>query len=147
MSLPLFFPAVRYVKSLVRTNATTLEDLCAKAGVDCKASGPWTQRLVMVHSAGERQPWVHAEPGDWNAVEIGAPVSKDEVALARWALGALAFMLFDGVARASIAGEPWARIERPRGRVPGPRRPRSVAERVRSTRRAAACAKVTQLDD
>lgn len=67
-------------------------------------------------------------------MEIGVPSLKSDRERARWALGAMAFMLFDGVARASIAGEPWARIARPRGRSPASRRPRSVAERVRLSR-------------
>ena len=96
--------------------------------------GAWTQRLVAVRDAGPVEPWIHAEPGEWNAVEIGVPPLKSGVARARWALGAMAFALFDGVARASIAGAPWAKIERPRGRSLGVRRPRSGAERARSAR-------------
>lgn len=134
MTLPLFFPPIRYVKTVDRKGAITLERLCAKAGASCKALGPWTQRPVIVRNAGHAPPWIHAEPGDWNAVEIGAPPLKTRTARARWALGALAFALFDGVARASIAGQPWAKIERPRGRPPGTRRPRSNAERVRRMR-------------
>lgn len=134
MPLPLFFPPVRYVKALDRSAAVPLERLCAMAGASCKASGAWTQRPVIVRDAGHATPWIHAEPGEWNAVEIGVPSLKSDRERARWALGAMAFMLFDGVARASIAGEPWARIARPRGRSPASRRPRSVAERVRLSR-------------
>ncbi|MCL1962443.1 MAG: hypothetical protein FWG56_11890 [Desulfovibrionaceae bacterium] len=134
MPLPLFFPLVRYVKTIDRKDAITLELLCAKAGTACKAFGQWTQRPVILRNAGDAVPWIHAEPGDWNAVEVGAPPLKTDTARARWALGALAFALFDGVARASIAGAAWARIERPRGRLPGTQRPRSSAERVRRAR-------------
>lgn len=135
MTLPLFFPTVKFVKTVDRAHAVTLESLCEQAGVACKALGRWTQRPVIVRDADESTAWVHAEPGDWNAVEIGVPPLKGgDVARARWALGAMAFALFDGVARASIAGQPWARIEHPRGRAPGPRRALSNAERVRRSR-------------
>lgn len=135
MALPLFFPTVKFVKTLDRANAVTLESLCVQAGTACKALGRWTQRQVIVQEAKDSTPWIFAEPGDWNAVEIGVPALKGgDVARARWALGAMAFALFDGVARASIAGEPWARIERPRGRQPGPRRPLSNAERAQRFR-------------
>ena len=134
MALPLFFPNLRDVKAVDRSGAVPLQELCVQAGTQCKALGQWTQRLVVVRDAGEAQPWIHAEPGDWNPVEIGVPPLKTDADRARWALGAMAFVVFDGVARASIAGEPWAKIERPRGRAPGPRRPRSAAERVRLMR-------------
>ena len=136
MALPLFFPPVRYVKTVNRKNALTLAALCARAGAPCNALGRWTQRPVILRPAGNAPAWIHAEPGDWNAVEIGVPPLKSDTAHARWALGAMAFALFDGVARASIAGAPWAKIERPRGRSPGPRRPRSSAERVHRLRAA-----------
>lgn len=113
MALPLFYPLVKYVKSLDRTGAVPIALPCEQAGTTCKAMGPWTQRLVIVRNAGSKAPWIHVEPGDWNAVEIGAPPMPDETARAQWALGAMAFAVFDGVARASIAGEHWAKIECP----------------------------------
>jgi hypothetical protein len=136
MALPLFFPQVKFVPAVSRAGALTLEALCMSAGTTCKALGRWTQRLVIVREAGNAPPWIHAEPGDWNAVEIGVPPLKDDKARARWALGAMAFALFDGVARASVASQPWARIERPRGRAPGTRRSMTGAERTRRSRAA-----------
>lgn len=116
MALPLFFPPVRYVKTIDRKNAIPLDSLCDLARTRCEAFGSWTQRLIVMHDAEGREPWLLAEPGDWGAVEIGVPSLGSTVAKARWALGALAFVLFDGVARATLQGKEWARIERPRGR-------------------------------
>jgi hypothetical protein len=134
MALPLFFPPVKFVPAVNRAGALTLQALCLQAGAACQAIGRWTQRPVVVREAGRTPPWIHAEPGDWNAVEIGVPPLKSAQARARWALGAMAFALFDGVARASVAGQPWARIQRPRGRSPGDQRPLTGAERARRLR-------------
>ena len=137
MALPLFFPTIKYVKRLDRSSAMPLEALCALAGVPCHALGRWTQRpVILCDAAPDGEPWIRAEPGDWNAVEVGLPPLPNNVARARWALGALAFAVFDGVARASVAGQPWARIAQPRGRAPGPRRALSDAERVARLRQA-----------
>ena len=104
MALPLFFPTIKYVKRLDRSSAMPLEALCALAGVPCHALGRWTQRpVILCDAAPDGEPWIRAEPGDWNAVEVGLPLLPNNVARARWALGALAFAVFDGVARASVA--------------------------------------------
>lgn len=131
MALPLRFPHVKYVPHLERNGAVTLEGLCLQAQTRCEAVGAWTQRTIILIDAGSRDPWIRAEPGDWGAVEIGVPtLGGSEVRRARWALGALAFStLFDQVARATVAGKEWARIEMPRGPAPQPRRPFTAAER------------------
>lgn len=134
MTLPLFFPPVKYVKFIERDKAIALDELCAQAGEVCQAFGPWTKRpIVLRPAAPKQQPWILAEPGDWGAVEIGVPHGSD-VQCARWALGALAFVLFDGVARATVQGKNWAQIERPRGRDREPRRAMTNAERQRRFR-------------
>lgn len=133
MSLPLFFPNVKYVKSIDRSGAITLEQLCEKAQTRCQAIGRWTQRPVVISKASDSPPWVNAEPGDWATVEIGVPPLGNDVKEARWALGVLAFVIFDGVARASVHGQEWARIEKPRGPSPTGRA-LSNAERQRKFR-------------
>jgi hypothetical protein len=116
MSIPLFFPPVRYVPRLALTSrATTLRALCASAGVACKASGPWTERVVDV-LPGKALEMV-AEPGDGAPVQIAVPPGNGRQR-ARLALAAMAYGLHDLVARQSIRGEPWTRIALPRGRIP-----------------------------
>ena len=144
MTLPVFFPHPRYVKSLPRDGALPLADVCALAGVPCAALGAWTQRpiLMTVLADGDAQdgaqPWIQLEPGDWGAVALGIPAKRaTPAARAQWALGALAYVLFDGVARVSIAGAAWARAEAPRGAVPAAQRPLTNAERQRRLRRRA----------
>ena len=134
MPLPAFFPHPRYVPRLAGKGALPLEALCAQAGTGCAAIGPWTQRPIVLKDGGST-PWIAAEPGDWGVVHVGVPSSRTTgQARAQWALGALAYVLFDGVARASIAGASWAKVERPPGAAPANRRARSVAERQRALR-------------
>lgn len=132
MSLPLFFPPLRYVKWIDRSHAIPLEQLCAEAGVRCEAVGAWVRRPIVLLNAVAAKPWLRAEPGDWGAVEVGTPPLGSRVRQARWALGALAFVLFDGVARATVQGKPWALIERARGPAQGARRSLTNAERQRN---------------
>lgn len=77
---------------------------------------PWCggERLVVVLDAAGREPWIRAESDKGGVVEVGVPPVAGEVNRARWALGALAFSpLFDGVSRAAVRGQVWARIEEP----------------------------------
>lgn len=99
------------------------------ANTQCEALGAWTQRPIVLSDSKDQPPWLWAEPGDWGAVHIGAPLMSNPVRQARWALGALAYVLFDGVARASVNAKEWARIERPRGRQQQARRAKTNAER------------------
>ena len=111
-----------------------LEALCAQAGAACAAIGSWTHRPIVLKDGGYA-PWIAAEPGDWGVVHVGVPNTRTTGrARAQWALGALAYVLFDGVARASIAGASWAKVERPPGAAPANRRARSVVERQRALR-------------
>lgn len=137
MSLPVFFPPVRYVPFISDTSWVTLEDLCQHAGERCEAVGAWTQRKIVIKQARDQPSWIKAEPGDWGAVEIGAPELASSKETARWALGALAFVLFDGVARATLLNKPWARIAEPRGRKPQIKRPMTSLERQRKMREKA----------
>ena len=115
MSIPLFFPPVRYVPRLaISARATTLRALCDSAGVACKASGAWTDRVVDLVTAESVQ--ISAQPGDWSAVQISLPGS-DQRNRARLALAIMAYALHDLVARQSIMGAPWAQISLPRGRI------------------------------
>jgi hypothetical protein len=135
MPLPLFFPAVRYKPSIAEDGRVSLEAICDEAGVHCGAVGAWTQRAVRIVEGGEKG-WILAEPGSWGTVEIGVPQSDWATSRrrARWALGAMAYMLFDGVARASIAGQQWVRVAVPPGRAPSEGLALSNAERQRRHR-------------
>ena len=115
MSIPLFYPPVRYLPRLqLSERATSLRELCGIAGVACKASGAWTDRVVDLSFAADLQ--IFAEPGDWSTVQITMPVDTPCNA-ARLALAVMAYALHDLVARQSIQGAPWARVAPPRGRI------------------------------
>ncbi len=136
MSLPVFYPSPVYVRR-IRGRARTIEALCRLAGVECRAFGNWVRRPVVIRSFGDSIR-VAAEPGDWGAVEITLPQPvQSEREQARLALGALAYSLFDGVARSSVAGQEWSRAALPRGRRPGAARPKSNAERQQALRQRA----------
>ena len=133
MSTPLFFPVPRYVAHLPPSAAyRPLRHWCEVAGVRCKASGAWVDRPVRLRS-GPYAIVAEASPG--NRVTISAP-SRRGVSLARYALGALAYTLMDGVARQSVRGEDWTR---PSARVGRPRtgRARNSRERQRLLRASA----------
>ena len=136
MSLPIFFPAPIYVRQIRgRGRGRSIEQLCQLAGVQCRAIGNWVNRRVVIRVMGDRIS-VAAEPGDWGTVAITIPESiVVEQEQARFALGALAYSLFDGVARASVAGQAWSRAATPPGRRPGAARPKSNAERQLAFRR------------
>jgi hypothetical protein len=93
--------------------------------------GRWVNREIIVVRASEPgEESIVCEPGDWQKVLIATPANcAGEVASARWALGALAYAVFDGVARASIAGQAWARAAVPPGPSPASRAPMSNAQR------------------
>ena len=130
MSLPVFFPPVRFQQS-VSERGVPLTAICAMAGVPCKALGRWVNREIIVQqAAAQGEESIVCEPGDWQKVLVVTPVDVgSDRARARWALGALAFAVFDGVARASIAGQPWARAALPRGPATSRRAPLSNAQR------------------
>ena len=69
MSIPLFFPPILYVPRLhLSARAKSLRALCRSAGVVCKASGVWTERIVDLIPASDLR--IVAEPGDWSPVQI-----------------------------------------------------------------------------
>jgi hypothetical protein len=91
-----------------------LRKLCGVAGIACKASGAWTERIVDVIEASDLQ--ILAEPGDWSPVQISIPHASRRDA-ARLALAAMAYALHDLVAKQSIAGATWVRVSPPPGRI------------------------------
>ena len=113
MSLPLFFPIPRPVPQVASTGPT-LREWCASAGVPCRATGRWTERRLAARP--DEIGFIDYEPGD-GSVELGVPArfARSPQQLARYVLGAAAFALFDHVARESIRGALWARVENPRG--------------------------------
>ena len=128
--MPLFFPSPEYVPRIEAHTPFTTEALCTLAGVACKASGPWTQRRVGIVTGDGLRIWVAVTPG--REVLIQA-TQRTPQAMARFALGALAYSVFDLVARQSIAGQPWSRVAPPPGR-PKSRSAKSNAERQRQWR-------------
>jgi hypothetical protein len=111
MSLPLHFPVPSYSPRLQTAVVNTVRQLCELAGVACRASGAWTSRPVEIVPAEE--PFIVAEPGGFGSVRVGVPKrhNKSPMHAARYALGALAYALFDGVARESIKSAEWSKIE------------------------------------
>ena len=132
MATPIFFPPARYeiAPDRARARLYRLHALCAAAGVPCRASGDWVRRRVFVRTGGEYE--ICAQPGYCGDVVVTVPAGEEKPA-ARQALAALAYGLFDGVARESIRGAPWARPAAPPGR---PRRgqAKTTAERQRAFR-------------
>ena len=134
MSIPLFFPPVSYLKKIPLAPSlalrTTLRELCQHAGIQCKASGGWTDRAVEIVCADEIR--IFAEPGDWGKVRIELPDS-DIQQQARLALATLAYGMHDLVAKQSLQGAKWRKLGPPRGR-PRSSRALSVKERQRKFR-------------
>ncbi len=117
MSIPFFFPLPRVVPNINIDDAMTLRSLLESAGAQCRASGRWTERLiVLVHG----ESGIERAPGDWGAVRIGIPQADSALAAARYAAAAMAYALMDVVARESIKGLPWTKPSAPRGRPPKP---------------------------
>ena len=114
MSIPLFYPVAKIVAKIDCSNAISLKEVCAAAGVSCRASGDWTERSVVIEQ-GQPGIGIVVEPGYKGAVLIGLPQMSEKSA-ARIALGALAYGLMDLVARESIRGASWARLSAPPGR-------------------------------
>lgn len=76
---------------------------------------------------------IQKEPGNYGKVKIIASFPRDKRKKARLALYILAYGLFDLVARESIRGSPWAKINPPAGR-PRIAKAMSNAERQRRFR-------------
>ncbi len=131
-----FYPIPIYRHRLPRDGARPIRALCDAAGVPCRASGPWAERPVRL-TRGEVAAII-VEPGGYGQIEIRlAPgVRQTPADEARYALCALAYGLLDGVARATIAGQLWARLTAPRGR-PVTGAALSTAERQRRFKAAA----------
>lgn len=140
MKSPIFFPPPRYVPALpdlgpAAAEAMPIRELCAAAGVVCKASGAWVLRPIQVipDAADSGQAGlVVSEPGG-GAAQVHVPSGLDDRDAARYALLVLAYSGMDLVARASVAGQPWAR---PMGRPGRPRKPgaKTNAQRQREFR-------------
>lgn len=115
--MPMFFPVPTYVSSIDSSRGICLKDLCEKAGVRCRASGQWVDRRIHVASVEEgAAPAIEAEPGSAGAVRITTPAGITQTQSLQYALAAMAYSLFDLVARESIKGVAWARPDLPVGR-------------------------------
>jgi hypothetical protein len=128
--MPLFFPVVHIAEHLDARGAVPLCALVERAGVRCRASGPFTERRVKI-TRGE--PFIEKEPGDWSVVHIQVPADLSARDVARYATAAMAYALMDIVARASICGERWATPSPPLGR-PRSGRAQTNAARQRALR-------------
>ena len=145
MRLPVFFPPIRYQREIAE-RGIPLFALCQSAGVECKAVGRWVNREIVMRLAGAPgDECIICEPWDWQKVMVVTPVGVASArARARWVLGALAYAVFDGVARASIAGQSWARAALPRGPATAHHAPISNAERQRRFRQRQRGRELTQ---
>ncbi len=128
MSTPLFIPAVTYVRKLALERPITLRQLCRRAGIICRASGPWTERKVEIVRGETLR--IFAEPGDWGALQIQTPVTGTRTR-ARLALEILAYGVHDLVARQSLLAHEGPGLRPPRGR---PRKAHALNARERQRR-------------
>ena len=120
MSIPLFLPIPVYANIIPSTMALSVRALCVHAGVACKASGRWVDRPVELIRRTNAAPSVMATPGDWGVVRI-THGERDKVKAAQFALAIMAYAMHDLVCRQSIAGQVWAQIALPRGRIKKPK--------------------------
>ncbi|MHB1201325.1 MAG: hypothetical protein ACYCZ6_17600 [Polaromonas sp.] len=86
-------------------------------------------------------PFIIAEPGSQGAVQINTPPNLNKQEAARYALAAMAYAMFDLVARESVRGQKWARPTMPSGRK------RSGTAKSNSMRQRAHKAKTHQLKE
>ena len=127
--LPVIMPEVKIVKRIPEGRKTTIMSLCEEAGIECRVTGPAAERVICLHHG---QLAVSREPGSLGSVSISLPngSKKDRTILA---LGILAYVVFDYVARERMRGRPEARLSLPPGR-PRKAHPFSGAERQRRWR-------------
>ncbi len=119
MSLPAFWPTPKYLPMVPADGAIPLHELCERAGVPCRASGEWIKRPIVIARSDDRDGAILVDVRHGTVrVEVPSSWGGTDALDARYALGVLAYGIFDLVARESIKGQPWARIRRP----PGPRR-------------------------
>jgi hypothetical protein len=130
--LPAFMPKVQIVAQVPRGISSTVRSLCEEAGIECRVTGPATEREIYFH---EGKLDVCREPGFAGAVAIGLPEkllrSPDPKPRAILALGILAYAVFDYVARESMRGRPEGNMALPAGR---PRKARSLTGAERQAR-------------
>ena len=112
--LPLMYPIPRFVPKLGKAPSIGLDELCAQAGVACRATGRFAHRPIQLLTGDAGA--IEVEAGGWGAVRITVPAKYSDAA-ARYALGAMAYAVCDVVARESIKGQPWAKPQTPPGRA------------------------------
>jgi hypothetical protein len=128
--LPINLPEVTIAKEVARGRRATVRSLCQEADIECRVTGPSTERVIYLRPARELE--ASREPGPSGSVSIGMPGSKKKEQ-AILALGILAYAVFDYAARESMRGRPEARCSPSLGR-PRKIHPLSGAERQRRWR-------------
>jgi hypothetical protein len=113
MSTPLFLPHPKVVAKIDASAAIPLRELIIATGAQCRASGTWTLRPILLKRG---TPGINKEPGDWTPVEIYVDPELTELEAYRVAACLLAYSVLDTVARESIRGLEWTRPTLPRGR-------------------------------
>jgi hypothetical protein len=108
-----FIPPPVYVDKLILDNPHTLKEVCQIAGVQCRASGSWTERLIEIVIA--KQLKIIAEAGAWGSIRMEIPESRYKNRF-QIALKLLAYGLHDLVARQSIRGSKISVLKPPAGR-------------------------------
>lgn len=111
MSLPEYWPKPQYISLLPHGETITLRELCQRAQVACKATGRWTLRPVTVTCGATNQGAVLVNPNTTGVyIEVPEQWGGSPIKEARYALGVMAYGIFDLVAKESIKGTDWSKI-------------------------------------
>ena len=129
--LPAILPKVKIVKQArLEGRVLTVHSLCDMAKIECRVTGPSTERKVFLKVGDHIE--ATREPGPMGVVTLTLPPGDDK-SRSCLALGILAYSVFDYVARESMRGRPEAKSALPLGR-PRKVHPATGAERQRRWR-------------
>jgi hypothetical protein len=129
---PRFVPRLRSRVLARQRRFWPLREVCARAGVLCRASGPWTERPIGLVAWRSAEIVAEASPRTAVLVRVPRPIwRRGPAARARFALEALAYVLMDLVARESVRGRREFRCTHRPGR---PRTGAAISNRDRQRR-------------
>lgn len=110
--IPVFLPKVKIVTKVKMGRELTIEELCQLANVECKVTGPSVRRIVSIFDSDELI--IEREPGELGKVGIGLKTLAEKAEI--FALGVLAYAVFDYAARETMRGLPESQSVFPVGR-------------------------------
>lgn len=125
--IPVFLPKVKIVTKVRMGREFTIEKLCQLAKIECKATGPSIRRIVSIFDSDELV--IEREPGELGKVGIGLKTLAKKAEI--FALGVLAYAVFDYAARETMRDLPESKSVFPVGR---PRKPRALSGAERQGR-------------